>query len=145
PDGWVYPKYPLGIPVLDAICIWLAPTMRQGVTWSYLISPVCTVLAAGAVFLILRVLAGSFAAIMGLVLMATNPVSLVLANNSNSHAAALAFVTWGMLFLIWWMRHGSWWRGLIAGFLLGYAVTIRYTEGLLAMPIAVAMLTAMRY
>jgi hypothetical protein len=30
-------------------------------------------------------------------------------------------------FLMWWMRYGGWWRGLIAGFLLGYAMTIRYT------------------
>jgi Dolichyl-phosphate-mannose-protein mannosyltransferase len=145
PDGWVYPKYPLGIPVLDALCLWLAPTLHQGVVWSYMVSPVCTVLAAAAMFLMLRTVASSFAAVLGLILMAANPVALVLSNNSNSHAAAMGFTTWGILFLIWWMRYGSWWRGLIAGFLLGYAVTIRYTEGLLILPIAAAVLTSMRY
>jgi hypothetical protein len=145
PDGWVYPKYPLGIPVLDAVCIWLAPTIHQGVVWSYMVSPVCTVLAAAAMFLMLRTVASSFAAVLGLILMAENPVALVLSNNSNSHAAALGFTTWGILFLIWWMRYGSWWRGLIAGLLLGYAVTIRYTEGLLMLPIAAAVLTSIRY
>ena len=134
PDGWVYPKYPLGVPVLDALCIWLSHNLHDGVTLSYLVSPVCTVLASAAMFLMLRMFASSFAAVMGTILLATNPVSLVLANNSNSHAPALAFTCWGILFLLWWMRYGGWWRGLIAGLLLGYALTIRYTEGLLDPP-----------
>jgi hypothetical protein len=145
PNGWVYPKYPLGVPMLDAMCIWLAKDLHQGVVWSYLVSPVCTVLASAAMFLMLRIVASSFAAVLGMLLMACNPVSLVLANNSNSHAAAMAFTCWGMLFLLWWMRYGGWWRGFIAGLLLGYAVTIRYTEGLLILPIAAAMLTSMRH
>ena len=144
-DGWVYPKYPLGVPMLDAACIWMAHDLHQGVVWSYLVSPVCTVLASAAMFLMLRMVASSFAAVLGTILIATNPVSLVLANNSNSHAPALAFTCWGILFLLWWMRHGGWWRGLIAGVLLGYALTIRYTEGLLVLPIAAAMLTSIRY
>jgi hypothetical protein len=145
PDGWVYPKYPLGVPVLDAICIWLAPDWRTGMAWSYLVSPLCTVLASGAMYFMLRMMTRSFIAICGLILIATNPVALVLANNSNSHAPALAFASWGILFLMWWMRYGGWWRGLIAGLLLGYTVTIRYTEGLLILPIAAAVLTSIRY
>ena len=145
PDGWMYPKYPLGIPVLDAICIWLAPTVHQGVIWSYFVSPACTVLASAAMFLMLRMVASSFAAVVGTILLASNPVALVLANNSNSHAAAMAFACWGILFLIWWMRYGGWWRSVIAGFLIGYTFTIRYTEGLLVLPIAAAMLTSIRY
>ena len=31
-----------------------------------------------------------------------------------------------MLFLILWWQKGAWWRSAIAGFLLGYALTIRY-------------------
>jgi hypothetical protein len=145
PNGWVYPKYPLGLPVLDAICIWLAKDLHQGVVWSYMVSPVCTVLASAAMFLMLRMVASGFAAVLGMLLMVCNPVALVLANNSNSHAAAMAFTCWGILFLLWWMRYGGWWRGLIAGLLLGCAVTIRYTEGLLVLPIAAAMLTSIRY
>jgi hypothetical protein len=145
PNGWVYPKYPLGLPVLDALCLWIAPTIRQGVSWAYLVSPVCSVLASAAIYLMLRMFTSSFAAVVGTILMATNPVSLVLANNSNSHAPALAFGCWGILFLLWWMRYGTWWRGFIAGLLLGYAVTIRYTEGLLILPIAAAVLTSIRY
>ena len=145
PDGWVYPKYPLGVPVLDALCIWVSHNLHDGVTLSYLVSPVCTVLASAAMFLMLRTFASSFAAVMGTILLATNPVSLVLANNSNSHAPALAFTCWGILFLLWWMRYGGWWRGMLAGLLLGYALTIRYTEGMLIFPAAAAMLTSIRY
>src|SRR5256714_13525664 len=93
----------------------------------------------------IRLAAGSFAGILGMILLATCPVTLVLANNPNSHAAALAFVTWGMLFLIWWWKRGGWWRGAIAGFLLGYAVAIRYTEGLLLLPLCVAAVLTIRW
>src|SRR5439155_1855051 len=41
PDGWYYPKYPLGIPVIDAICLWVAPLFGDdGVAWVYLVSPI---------------------------------------------------------------------------------------------------------
>lgn len=145
PDGWMYPKYPLGLPLLDAIGFWLTPTFHQGVVWAYLVSPICTVLASAAMFLMVRMLASSFAAICAMILLAANPVALILANNSNSHAPDLCFVMWGMLFLMWWAKYGGWWRGIIAGFLLGYALTIRYTEGLLILPMLAAAAMAMPY
>ena len=68
-----------------------------------------------------------------------------LANNPNSHAACVAFIVWGMYFLIKWWQLGGWWRGSIAGFLIGYACTIRYSEGLLVLPIAVACASRLRW
>ena len=38
------------------------------------------------------------------------------------------FVMWGMFFLVLWWRRDRWWQAALAGFLLGFATTIRYTE-----------------
>ena len=67
---------------------------------------------------------------------------LALADNPNSHASCVAFVVWGMFLLVRWWQTGSIWRGALAGFLLGYACLIRYSEGLLILPILVATLLA---
>jgi 4-amino-4-deoxy-L-arabinose transferase-like glycosyltransferase len=141
---WYYPKYPLGLPMLDALCLWIGGT-RRGVELSYMVSPACTVLAVLATFFFARRLAGSFAGVLAMLLMGFCPVTLVLANNPNSHAPALAFVCWGMLMLLLWWQKGGWWRGALAGVLLGYAVTIRYTEGLLLLPLAVVALMTIRW
>jgi hypothetical protein len=82
---------------------------------------------------------------MAMLLLAMNVTTLGLANNPNSHAPALAFVVWGMFMLLRWWQTGSIWRGILAGFLLGYAVTIRYSEGLLLLPMLVAVLSALNY
>jgi hypothetical protein len=47
-----------------------------------------------------------------------------------------------MYLLLRWSRTGWWLTALGAGLLLGYAVTIRYTEGLLLLPMALAVALA---
>ncbi len=137
-----YPKYPLGLPVLYALCLWVGSLLSApdaGVLLAHAVSPVCAVLAAGGCYLLMRPLLGRFGALMGTTLVATSPAFLGLANNPNSHAASLAFVVLGMVLLIYWWMLGGAWRAALAGLLLGYAVTIRYTEGLLLLPMAVAV------
>src|SRR5262245_47036664 len=102
-------------------------------------------LAVLGMYFLARPIMGSFAAIMAMLLLASGQVGLVLTNNPNSHASAMFFVMWGMVCLMLWWRSGRWWLGLLAGFLLGDAVTIRYTEGLLLGCIAVPMLCLMPY
>lgn len=143
-DGWYYPKYPLGLPVIDAILIWIGGRER-GIDWAYQVSPVSISLAMLAMFLLVRQVAGSFAGIVSMLLLGASGATLLLANNSNSHAPCLAFVCWGMVFLLWWWQSSRWWQGLIAGLLLGYAVTIRYTEGLLLLPLLFACLSKVRW
>lgn len=139
-DGRNFPKYPAGLPLLFATMFWIG-----GESWgpwlSNLVSPVGTALAVLGMFFLGRLLAGSFAGILAMLLLGFSQATLLMANNPNSHAPALAFVTWGMFFLLWWWQSGGVVRGWVAGFLLGYAATIRYTEALLALPIAVAVLT----
>ncbi len=79
------------------------------------------------------------------IVLATSHIMLVLADNPNSHAACTAFVVWGFFLLLRWWQTGRLWRGLLGGFLIGYAATIRYSEALLVLPLAVTCLTRLFY
>jgi hypothetical protein len=146
-DGWYYPKYPIGLPLLNAVALWLDPREGdpQGKVWAMLVSPACTALALMAMFLLARLVAGSFAAVLATILLATSLTTLAVANNPWSHGPALCFVTWGAYLLVRWWQTGSIWRGILAGLLLGYAVTIRYTEGLLVLPLALVVVLTIRW
>lgn len=149
--GWVYPKYPIGLPLLNAtvykVGLWFSEDgdISRAVDWTFKVSPICTSAAMFAIFLITRLVAGSFAGILAMISFATLTVVMWLSNNPYSHAADMGFVCCGMYALIKWWQRGGWWRGAIAGFLLGYAATIRYTEGLLVLPIAAAVICSMRW
>jgi hypothetical protein len=135
PDGRYFPKYPLGLPVIVAVVLKIG-----GPSAVYFISPVCTTLALAGAFLIVRQVAGSFAGILGTLILATSPVTLGLTNNPNSHAGALCCATWGMYLLLRWWERGTFWRAALAGALLGAAATLRYTEALLGLPLLLVAL-----
>jgi 4-amino-4-deoxy-L-arabinose transferase-like glycosyltransferase len=138
--GTYYPKYPVGLPAIYAAVLGLG-----GVKAVYLVNPVAMTLALVATYLIVARFAGPFYGLLGTLVVATSPVTTGLTNNPNSHATAVCTVAWGMyLLLTWWERpkHGrpSWARAIGAGLLLGTAVTIRYTEGLLLLPMGLVVL-----
>ncbi len=141
--GMNYPKYPLGLPVLYAIFIWVFG--ESGYQWAYLVSPIGTALGVLGIYFLSRRFTGVFASICAMLLLAFSQLTLSLANNPNSHGACLACVIWGGYFLIRFWQAPSKWTGLLGGFLLGYAATIRYSEGLLGVLIAVTMLTMIRW
>ena len=143
-NGFNYPKYPLGLPILFAACLWIFGEAR-GVEYAHLISPISATLATLGVFAITRRLAGGFVGVMAMLLLACGQVMMTLADNPNSHAACICVVVWGVYFLIRWLETGSIWRGVVAGGLFGIAYTIRYTEGLMLLPIGVAMLYAAQW
>jgi 4-amino-4-deoxy-L-arabinose transferase-like glycosyltransferase len=143
-NGFNYPKYPLGLPILFAACLWIFGEAR-GVEYAHLISPISATLATLGVFAITRRLAGGFVGVMAMLLLACGQVMMTLADNPNSHAACICTVVWGMYFLIRWLETGSIWRGVAAGGLFGIAYTIRYTEGLMLLPIGVALLYAAQW
>lgn len=143
-DGWVYPKYPLGIPILTAMCFWIGGE-ANGPILTYYVSPLCATAAVLGMFFLTRQIAGSFAAVMAQILLASNAVMLQMTNNPWSHAPAIGFVIWGICCLMWWWRYDGLWRAALAGFLLGFAVLIRYTEALLLIPMAVVCLTKLRW
>ena len=141
--GVNYPKYPNGLPLLYATSIWIFGD-DLGTRYAFLVSPIGAALSVMGMYLLARQFAGVFGSLSAMLLMATSQVMLSLANNPNSHASCLACVVWGTFFLIRFWHTASIWRGLIGGFLLGYAVTIRYTEGLLALLIALVVLSMIR-
>lgn len=146
--GWHYPKYPAGLPLLNAVAYTLGGWFGGpdgAVNWMLKVPPLSVTAAMLAVFFTTRLLAGSFAGVLAMILFGLLTVVVVLTNNPYSHAADLAFVTWGMFALLKWWQHGGWWRGAIAGLLVGYATTIRYTEGLLVLPLIAASLTTIRW
>jgi hypothetical protein len=147
PDERYYPKYPLGLPALYAALIWISALFGPAWTiWlTYGLSPVAMSLAVLGTYLLARGFAGSFGGLLTAIVFATSPVSLQLAINPNSHAAAVCCVVWGMYFLIGWWQYRGAMRAITAGFLLGYAATIRYSEGTLILPISLVALFALRW
>jgi hypothetical protein len=139
-----YPKYPIGLPALYASALWMGGE-RWGIDLAYLVSPVAMTLAVIATFLLIRLVAGSFWAFCGTGVFATSTVVMSLTNNPNSHATAICAAAWGMYLLLRWWQAGSVWRALFAGLLLGYTCTIRYTEGLLGLPLLVVVLLSARW
>jgi hypothetical protein len=142
--GDYYPKYPFGLPLIYASFFWIAgPT--KAATLAFLVSPVSSILAVAGMFFLARLICGSFAGVMAAILLSTSQLMIELSNNPNSHAACVAFIIWGMYCLIKWWQQGGIWRGALAGFLIGYACLIRYSEGLLILPIAVACASRLRW
>lgn len=145
--GVNYPKYPIGLPLLYAIPLWIfgSDPGGLGVRAAFLVSPIGAALSALGTYFLARQFAGIFGAMSAMLLMMFSQLTLSLANNPNSHAACLACVIWGTFLLLRFWETSSIWRGLLGGFLLGYAVTIRYTEGLLGLLIAIVILSMVRY
>ncbi len=143
PQGKYFPKYPLGLSFIYAIALKIGGA-KWGVTLAFLVSPICMALALGATFLIVRMMAGSFAGVLAILIMACSPVTMGLTNNPNSHASAICFTTCGMYLLLrWWQKNGTA-RAIGAGFLLGMAATVRYTEGTLVVPMVIVALLNFR-
>ncbi|HEY2295454.1 MAG TPA: glycosyltransferase family 39 protein [Thermoanaerobaculia bacterium] len=111
-----------------------------GLRAAYWISPLLTTLALLGVFLLGREIAGSFAGLLAMIAMAASPATLNEVNDPDSHANSLCCTTWGMLLLLRWWRTGRLHHAALAGLLLGYSTIIRYTEGLLLLPIALVVL-----
>src|SRR5947199_5578008 len=134
-EGRFYPKYPLGQPLLVALAVKTA-----GLRAAYWINPLLMTLALLGVFRLGREIAGSFAGLLAMIAMAASPATLNEVNDPDSHASSLCCTTWGMLLLLRWWRTGKLHHAALAGLLLGYSAIIRYTEGLLLLPVALAVL-----
>ena len=163
---WYYPKYPIGNSALFAACLkaaqfksgvidqkdriwhpskWKLGAWDAGKVWAFYVNPVCMTLAMLAMFFLVRLVAGSFAGFMGMMILAFSQCVLQFADQPMSHGPSMCCVTWGMYFLLSWWQRGTSWRAILAGLFLGYAVTTRYTEGLLVLPLAATMVTMIRY
>lgn len=145
-SGENFPKYPIGLPILFAFCIWLQPLWNvfhwDGHDVAHLISPVSAALATLGMFAFVRRLAGGFLGLVSMIALGASNVMLILAINPNSHALGTCLTVWSFYLMVRWLETGTLWRGVACAFLLGYAYLVRYTEGLQAVPLAFAMLFA---
>jgi hypothetical protein len=142
-NGWYYPKYPAGVPLLNAIAILMGGS--SGKFLAFYVSPLCAAGAILGMFFLGRAVAGSFLGLMGMIILASNPTLSWFANVPGSHAPAVFFSIWGMVFLLAWWKSGKWWVGVLAGLALGYTFTTRYSEGLLILPLLAACIATVRY
>ena len=109
-----------------------------------MVNPIAMTLALVGVFLLARLMLGSFFALLATLLIATSPVCIGLTNTPSSHATAICLVAWGFYLLFrWWQSNGTA-RAIFAGLLIGSAVTIRYTEGMLIVPVLMVGLMNLR-
>jgi 4-amino-4-deoxy-L-arabinose transferase-like glycosyltransferase len=141
--GRYVPKYPAGYPLMVAIVWKTTHLIGHDATapgWVYQINPALMTLALLGIFLLTRQVAGSLGGILAILVVATSPVTLSLANNPNSHAPALCSAVWGIYLLFRWWHAGGLWRAALAGLLLGFAATVRYAEILLVLPLVLVVL-----
>jgi 4-amino-4-deoxy-L-arabinose transferase-like glycosyltransferase len=139
PDGKVFAKYPPGVGFLGAIArVVYRPSAM------YLVDPVCTVVALFFAYLLFRTMLDPFLAMIGVIWLGLNPVTLAYADDANSHGAALGFTLLGFWALLSWWRKGGVWRGIVAGLALGFCCSIRYTEFLWCLPLLAVVILAVR-
>lgn len=141
--GTLQLKFPLGLPVIYA----LIHLLGGAANWpadGYGFSPIAASFAIWGSFFLFRSIVGAFYALLGEMLLAASPVVFFFANLPNSHATALCVAVWGMVLLLGWHKNGGAWRTVLAGLFLGFNYTVRYTEGLLVLPLLLAALFHLR-
>jgi hypothetical protein len=134
-------KYPLGLPVVYAVLHGVVGSAHW-MAAAHEVSPLLAALGVLGTFFLFRPIVGSCAATGGMILVATSPPTFFFANLPNSHACAFCVAVWGVHCLLQWWRSDLLWQGIAAGLLLGFNVTVRYTEGLLLIPIILVALFA---
>jgi hypothetical protein len=131
--GEQYAKYPPLFPSLAGLI------MRAfGVDAGFYVVPILALLGVLGMYALCRTRFSGYYSLLGAFVLAVTPVFNVLAFRQMSHSVSMCFLVWGyLLFLLAIGRETSRSRtalALGAGFLLGYAVGIRYTNALLVIP-----------
>jgi hypothetical protein len=134
-NGNYYGKYPLGYPALCTLAYKIA-----GPTAVFLVNPILAALAVLGIFFLGRAMMGEFAGALAAILLATNPLHAYFGNSALSHSGSICFAVWGMYFLWRWTEVGGMGNAFLAGAICAYASTVRYTDGLLILPIAAMIL-----
>jgi 4-amino-4-deoxy-L-arabinose transferase-like glycosyltransferase len=156
PQEHFYPKYPLGYPLMVATVLWVTMLLGGGhdlaTIAAYWINPLAMMLSVIATYRLARRFMDGFGSLLATFVYAISPMTFLLSESNNSHATAVLCASWGMerLFAFWARARDpnradhwtTWASAVAAGLLLGYAATIRYSEGTLFMPaLSVAVLS----
>lgn len=82
----------------------------------------------------------SLVSLLAAILVTVNPLLAHLGLSALSHTGTACSAVWAM-YATWRCWHGGGWPWAVAGGMLaGAAISVRYTEGLLLLPVVVAML-----
>ncbi len=128
--GEFYPTYPIGYPLLAAIGYKFG-----GPEGAFVVNPVMTLVALVGAFFLARLFLDDLFALVVMLLMGTHPSVLHYGVAAMSHASDLACATWCFYFAWAWYRKPAAYKLALAGALAGYAVSIRYSDALLALPL----------
>jgi hypothetical protein len=145
--GYNYAKYPLGVPVLGATLMWIFGTDQTsiGPTLAWAVSPICGSLGVLGMFFLARRLCGTYAGLIAMLLLGCSQVMFTFSVRAMSHAPSICFLTWGLFFLVAFLQNGRVLVGLLAGLFVGFAFTIRYTDGLVGLSLGLAVLMMWRW
>jgi len=138
-EGVYYAKYPVGYPALVALAYrWGGPDA------TFWVNPVLATLAVLGIFYLGRVMLNPTAGLFAAILLATNPLQAHFGLSALSHTGSLCFAIWAMYFTWQWWQRGGRMNAVLSGALTGYAVSIRYTEALLVLPVVAAVISRVR-
>jgi len=135
-EGLVTPKFAPGYPALMAVAYrWF------GDEGMFYVSPFFGGLALIGMWLLLMQWMKPWPCFLAVACVGLSRMYLYYNGYLLTHATNICFVTWGMCFLWKWLRNpGPVW-GTAAGLCLGFSVTVRHTSAVLALAIAVALIS----
>ncbi len=125
-----YAKYPIGYPALCAVAYRLG-----GPGAAFLVNPILAVLAVVGVFLLGRAMSGDLVGALAAIVLALNPLHVFFALSARTHTGATAFAVIAMWFAWRWSERGSGWNAALTGLACAAAVSFRYSEALLVLPV----------
>ncbi len=135
-EGLVTAKFAPGYPILLAGAYTIG-----GDTAMFWVSPLLGGLALVGAFLLFRLWMPTFPSVLAVLTLATTRMYLFYSGYLLTHIPNLCFVTWGAYCLWKWYREPGVGWAVAAGLLIGFAATIRHTTVLMALVVAVALLS----
>ena len=133
-DGGMIAKFSPGYPLLMAVAYRIGGD--EAMFWVSPLAGICTIFGA---FLLFRMWMSEVMAGLAVWILAINPMWLSYPGYLLTHGVNTCAVTWGMYFLWRWTRRESGGAAILAGSLLGFAVTVRYTSLLMGIAVLIAV------
>ena len=130
-----YLRQPIGYPLLLA-----AAYSVGGPDAPFFINPLLGLALLIAIYIIGRELNAPLMAAIAALVLALHPLVLYYTVTPLSHIPDMAAAAWAIALALLWRKHPNPWLAVATGALLGLAIMIRYTNLLLALPLAIILL-----
>ena len=130
-----YLRQPIGYPLLlaAAYCI-------GGPDAPFFVNPFLGLALLTAIYIIGRELGAPLMAAIAALVLALHPLLLYYTVTPLSHIPDMAAAAWAIAIALLWRKNPNPWLAAATGTLLALAITIRYTNVLLALPLAIILL-----